>query len=125
MPIFIDHHLVDEIDRAARQRIQTEAILGIRDPTGTLPLGHWAEDGTIYCVIDAPDKDAVCRHHHARGLSCDDLHELDELDGSLPLSGADRAAIVAAIARLWHSRPPGSRRRRRARAKAPRVSRTT
>jgi hypothetical protein len=101
--IFIDRHLVVEIDPAIRNQMHVEALEGRRDPTGTLPLGHWVEDGTIYCVVDAPDAEAVCRHHQDRGIGCNELHPVDGLTGGFPLTGSDRALVVAEIKRLWHA----------------------
>jgi hypothetical protein len=101
--IFIDRHDVFYIETAVRRQLQFEAQHGIRDASGTLPLGHWVEDGSIYCLLEAPDEDAVCRHHRARGVRCDELHALVGVNGSRPLSGSDRAVIKAAIERFWHA----------------------
>jgi uncharacterized protein DUF4242 len=100
--MFIDRHRIADIDPAVRHQLQLEAEHGIRDVSGSMPIGHWVEDGTIYCLIDAPDEDACCQHHRDRGLSCDELHRLDGISLSRPLSGRDRLAIMAAIKHLWH-----------------------
>ena len=84
-----------------RQQLQFETEHGIRDVSGTLPLGHWVEDGTIYCVLEAPDEDACRQHHHTRGLQSDDLHRLEDIKPTRPISGSDRVAIMAAIRNLW------------------------
>jgi hypothetical protein len=36
-------------------------------------------DGKVYCLLDAPDAEAVRRHHEALGLSCGDVHEVQSL----------------------------------------------
>lgn len=101
MGTFIDRHHVEAIDPAVRRQLQFEALHGIREASGTLPLGHWVEDGIIYCLIEAADEDAVRRHHRARGVSCDDLQPVPGLTGERPLSGDDRLLVVGEIRRSW------------------------
>jgi hypothetical protein len=60
------------------------------DEHGAQPLGHWLTDGVIYCVLRAPSREAVCRHHAERGLPCDDVHRIAGLGG-----------VAHAIAELW------------------------
>jgi hypothetical protein len=36
-------------------------------------------DGQAYCLLEAPDADAVRRHHEALGLECGDVHEVHGL----------------------------------------------
>jgi hypothetical protein len=36
-------------------------------------------DGQAYCLLEAPDADAVRHHHHALGLECGDVHEVQGL----------------------------------------------
>jgi hypothetical protein len=105
---FLDRHAVTDISSAVRQQLHLEAVHNKRDRNGALPLGHWVEDGTIYCVLDAPDAHAVCLHHHDRGLNCDDLHALPEISGTRPLTGTDEAIVRAEIARIWHRRADGT-----------------
>jgi hypothetical protein len=75
----------------------------IQDARGVRPTAHWLEDGVIYCILDAPDADAACQHHAERGISCDDLHAIEDLKGRAPTSDKDRARVRNAIRRLWHS----------------------
>jgi hypothetical protein len=94
---------MQDVAPAVRHQLQLEAAHGIRDVSGTLPLGHWLEDGTIYCLLEAPDEEAVCRHHRGRGITCNDMHPLPGLSATRPLTGRDRLAIMAAIQHLWHT----------------------
>ncbi|MBV8718546.1 MAG: DUF4242 domain-containing protein, partial [Chloroflexi bacterium] len=73
-------------------QLQLEAQHEIPSSSGALPLGNWVEDGTIYCLLDAADEEAVCRHHRERGVRCEDLHPLSGISGIQPLSGKDRSA---------------------------------
>jgi Protein of unknown function (DUF4242) len=36
-------------------------------------------DGKVYCLLEAPDEDAVRRHHAALGVPCGDVHEVKSL----------------------------------------------
>jgi hypothetical protein len=31
-------------------------------------------DGKVYCLLDAPDEEAVRKHHAALGVPCGDVH---------------------------------------------------
>jgi hypothetical protein len=33
-------------------------------------------DGNVYCLLEAPDADAVRSHHAALGVPCGDVHEV-------------------------------------------------
>ena len=104
MPIFVDRHLTTEVDPVVRRRMLLEALHGVHDPSGALPVGHWVEDEVIYCLLDAPDVEAICRHHRDRGLSCDDVHLIAGLTASRPLSDATKEIVRTNIGQLW----PGS-----------------
>ncbi|HET6590996.1 MAG TPA: nickel-binding protein [Candidatus Nitrosocosmicus sp.] len=34
------------------------------------------EEDKLFCLLDAPDKDSVDKHHHKLGLSCDWIMEV-------------------------------------------------
>ena len=106
MPTFIDRHSLTAIPRATRNQLHVEATHALTDVSGARPLGHWIEDGVIYCILEAPDEEAVCRHHQARSLSCDDVHRLPGLRELRPTSREDQAVVRAAIHALWHANPP-------------------
>jgi hypothetical protein len=36
-------------------------------------------EGKVYCLLEAPDADAVRRHHAALGVPCGDVHEVSGL----------------------------------------------
>jgi hypothetical protein len=59
------------------------------------------DDGGLHCVVEAPEPDAVCRHHTARGIPCDDLREIEGLRGTWPVSAQDEQLVRAAIGRFW------------------------
>jgi hypothetical protein len=101
--MFMDRHPLREIDRAVQLRMYREAKARTRDASGTVPLRYWVDDGTIYCIVDAPNDDAVCAHHRERNLACDDLHVLTGLSVNDILSGTDHPVVADAIDRFWHA----------------------
>jgi hypothetical protein len=36
-------------------------------------------DGKVYCLLEAPDEEAVRLHHAALGVPCGDVHEVQSL----------------------------------------------
>lgn len=80
MPQFMDFHddlklpkeAVDQIARDAKDRKTDE--FGVRQ----VELFHNAE-GKVYCLLDAPDADAVRHHHAALGIQCGEVNEVSQL----------------------------------------------
>jgi len=80
MPTFMDYHddlklpadAIKEIAQGARDNATDE--FGVRQ----IELYHNPE-GKVYCVLDAPDADAVRKHHAAIGVACGDVHEVNKL----------------------------------------------
>src|SRR4051794_15861854 len=107
MPVFFDCHPLTTVPSATLDFIHVEGVQGLIDRSGTQPLGNWVENEVIYCVVYAPDEQAVCQHHADRGLRCEDLHRLDEVRCRWPISSSDRHIVRAAIAGLW---PPNGHR---------------
>jgi hypothetical protein len=35
--------------------------------------------GTVYCLLEGPDEDAIRQHHAALGVPCGDIHQVDPL----------------------------------------------
>lgn len=80
MPTFMDFHddlklppsAIEEIAQGAREHATDQ--FGVRQ----VELFHNPE-GKIYCLLDAPDEEAVRQHHAALGVSCGDVHRVDSL----------------------------------------------
>ena len=100
MPTYIDCHALAAIPSAIQRQMPREALRGILDQHGVQPLAHWVTDGVIYCVVQAPDKEASCQHHAERGLACDELRPITGLRGSRPLSG-EETKRVRTIINFW------------------------
>ena len=103
MPTFIDRHSSATVSEEVRRQLIREVREGHQDPHGARPTSHWLEDAWLYCVLEAPDIGAVCEHHHARGLACDTVHEMEALDGRRPTSPEDEERVRAAINTYWHA----------------------
>ena len=100
MPTYIDCHPLAAIPSAVQRQMEREARHGAIDEHGVQPLAHWVTDGVIYCVVQAPDKEASCQHHAERGLACDELRPITGLRGSRPLSG-EETKRVRTIINFW------------------------
>jgi hypothetical protein len=80
MPTFMDYHddlkLPDEAVRQIKKEAQEHKVdeFGVRQ----VELFH-NPGGKVYCLLDAPDEDAVRRHHAALGLACGDVNEVQSL----------------------------------------------
>jgi Protein of unknown function (DUF4242) len=78
VPQFMDFHDdlklpaedVEQITQGAREGATDE--FGVRQ----VELYHNA-DGKVYCLLDAPDEQAVRKHHEAIGVPCGDVHRVD------------------------------------------------
>ncbi len=78
MPRFMDFHDDLKLPADAIEQIAQESREGTTDQFGV----HQAElyhnaDGKVYCLLDAPDEEAVRQHHEALGLSCGNVHRVD------------------------------------------------
>ncbi len=80
MPTFMDFHddlkLPDEAVRQITKETEEHKVdkFGVRQ----VEL-FYNPDGKVYCLLEAPDEDAVRHHHAALGLQCGDVHEVKSL----------------------------------------------
>jgi hypothetical protein len=76
----MDYHddlkLPDEAIRQITQETKDEKAdeFGVRQ----IELFH-NPDGKVYCLLEAPDAEAVRSHHAALGLSCGQVHQVSRL----------------------------------------------
>lgn len=81
MPLFMDvHHLGDGVtqDDVAKAHL---ADLQTQDPYDVRYLRYWVDEdqGTVFCLVDAPSEDAANTvHREAHGLVADELHAVTE-----------------------------------------------
>jgi Protein of unknown function (DUF4242) len=80
VPTFMDFHddlklpaeAIDQITKDTKDR--TADQFGVRQ----VELYH-NPNGKVYCLLEAPDAEAVRRHHEALGLTCGDVNEVKSL----------------------------------------------
>jgi Protein of unknown function (DUF4242) len=77
VPKFMDFHDDLKLPDQAIQQITDEAKDHKADEFGVrqIELFHNA-DGKVYCLLDAPDAEAVRLHHEALGVPCGEVHEV-------------------------------------------------
>lgn len=75
MPRYIDQHKMGSITPEMLRKMQNEP----RDEFGVLhhEIFFNKEDDKIWCVVDAPDKEAVRKHHEKAGVKVDWVHEIE------------------------------------------------
>jgi len=77
VPKFMDYHEHLVLPGEAVDQIRRDTVEERTDEFGVrqIELFHNA-DGTVYCLLEAPDADAVRKHHEAIGVPCGDVHEV-------------------------------------------------
>ncbi len=80
MPRFMDFHPDLKLPAEALDQLRVDAQAHVHDEFGVrqVELYHNPE-GHVYCLLDAPDAEAVRRHHAALGVPCGDVHQVDSL----------------------------------------------
>ena len=81
MPLFMDVHERVEGANAAAVAGAHMKDLEIQAKYGVKYLRYWLEEdtGRIFCLAEAPDKEAAIRvHREAHGLVADHIHEVVE-----------------------------------------------
>lgn len=77
MPQFMDFHDDLKLPDEAIQQITQETKDRTSDEFGVrqVELFH-NSDGQVYCLLEAPDAEAVRNHHAALGVPCGEVHEV-------------------------------------------------
>jgi Protein of unknown function (DUF4242) len=80
MPTFMDFHDDLQLPAEAVAQIAQDTKEEKRDQFGVrqVELFHNAE-GKVYCLLDAPDEEAVRQHHEALGVTCGEVHRVTGL----------------------------------------------
>lgn len=80
MPKFVDVHEDLKLPQDAIDKFTQEARDGTTDEFGVsqVELYHNPE-GHAVCILDAPDEDAVRKHHDALGVPCGDVNQIYSL----------------------------------------------
>jgi Protein of unknown function (DUF4242) len=75
MPKYIDGHRMGSISPELCRRLQ-------RLPQDEFGITHHdilfnSKEDKVYCVLDAPNVDAVVKHHAKVGITCDFIQEVE------------------------------------------------
>jgi len=75
MTKYIDQHKMGSITPEMLRKMQNEP----RDEFGVLhhEIFFNKEDDKVWCVVDAPNKDAVKKHHSNAGVEVEWVHEIE------------------------------------------------
>ena len=104
MTIFVDRHRADGLSAEVGRRLLQQSGHRQVDPHGVRPIDHWRDESYLYCVLDAPDADAVCQHHADQGVPCEDLHPVETPSGTPSIPAEDERLVRAAIEDIWQTR---------------------
>lgn len=80
MPTFMDYHDDLKLPEDVIKEIGRGASAGEKDEFGVsqIELFH-NTDGRVYCLLDAPDEEAVRQHHAALDVPCGEVHRVNKL----------------------------------------------
>lgn len=81
MPLFLDVH--KNVDGATAEAVAQahQRDLATQGPYGVSYEKYWLDEssGTIFCLVEAPNKEAAERvHREAHGLVADEIYEVNE-----------------------------------------------
>jgi hypothetical protein len=81
MPLFMDVH--DKVDGATADAVAGAHMkdVEVQGQYGVKYLKYWLDEGSgrIFCLADAPDREAAIRvHREAHGLLADEIYEVTE-----------------------------------------------
>jgi len=80
MPKFMDYHDDLKLPGEAIDHLRDDTKEGKRDEFGVRQVElYYNADGKVYCLLDAPDADAVRDHHEALGVPCGEVTEVKSL----------------------------------------------
>lgn len=70
MPIYMDTHAGAELPAELRRTIESRVTSSERDEFGVMDRGIIMDTqaNEMHCVLDAPDVDAVLKHHESVGV---------------------------------------------------------
>ncbi len=79
MPKFIDTHPMEPFTADALKALQNA-------PPDEFGVSHHdilfsEKDNKIYCVLDAPNLEAIEKHHAKSGIKCEFIHEVSSTRG--------------------------------------------
>jgi hypothetical protein len=80
MPRFMDFHEDLTLPEEAVDQIGQGVRDGVTDDFGVRQIDlYHNEQGTVCCLVDAPDEQSVRKHHEALGMPCGHVHRVESL----------------------------------------------
>jgi hypothetical protein len=80
MALFMDFHGNLPLPAEAIAQIADDARNERADEFGVRQVELYHNpDGQVYCLLDAPDEEAVRKHHEAIGVECGAVHRVDRI----------------------------------------------
>jgi hypothetical protein len=80
MPKFIDHHPDLKLSPEAVQALSDDARSGRYDQFQARQLEvYYNTDGKVFCLVEAPNEEAVRQRHAAMGVPCGDVFSVESL----------------------------------------------
>ena len=81
MPLYLDVH--EKIEGLTKEAIQEahQRDLEVQEKHGVTYLRYWYDtvSGRVFCLVEAPSKEAArAVHHEAHGLVADEITEVEE-----------------------------------------------
>jgi hypothetical protein len=81
MPLYMDIH--KKVEGVTAEAVVDAHMLdiGVQGKYGVRYVKYWLDEGsgTIFCLVEAPNKEAAERvHREAHGLVADEIHEVSE-----------------------------------------------
>ncbi|HEV2317986.1 MAG TPA: nickel-binding protein [Thermoplasmata archaeon] len=75
MPKFIDTHPMGKLTAEQLKKLQTAE----KDEFGVThhDILYNQQEDRVYCVLDAPSKEAVEKHHRHAGIECNWVHQIE------------------------------------------------
>jgi hypothetical protein len=74
MPKFLDVHSLKDFDEESLRKAQNSP----KDEFGVIPVNilYNKDEDRFFCLLDAPSKEAVIKHHEIYGFKCDWILEV-------------------------------------------------
>ncbi|MFZ0170400.1 MAG: nickel-binding protein [Acidimicrobiales bacterium] len=80
MPQFMDFHDDLKLPDEAIQQLTEDTKNATCDEFGVRQVElFYNSEGKVYCLLEAPDAEAVRSHHAALGVPCGEVHEVSGL----------------------------------------------
>ena len=100
MPIFLDGHKMNGVNPEDLEKI-------VNSPKDTFGITHLEifynkDEDKIYCVLDAPDEEAVWKHHESLGLKCEFITNVQQIKTEKTIKEEKLAILGEFASQLSH-----------------------